>query len=281
MVDMRTISVFKWISTTTLIAALMFASAVFTVLVYGKITGQIGYVETPVHAEGQQVQVAGASAEQAEQEEAPTNEERPLPAQAMLDAPHVLQYPELPRGCEITSLSMLLQYKGLDVDKMDLLEDMPRDDTPIRWNEDGSIAYWGNPHSGFVGDITLDNTGFGMYHSSLYVLMKQYVPTAVDLTGQSFDELLAYVADGTPVVAWTTVHHDEPTSWVSWESPIGPVKTTYQEHAVLLVGYDEHHVYVNDPLKSQKNLKVEKEAFLRSWKALGKQALSYTTDEFK
>lgn len=277
MVGMRTISVVKWLSTTMLIAALMFTSAVFTVLVYGKITGHIGYGETPVHAK-EQVKLASEEKENTEQEE--LQEEKPLPAQAMLDAPHVLQYPELPRGCEITSLTMLLQYKGLDVDKLDLLENMPRDPTPIRWDKDG-IAYWGNPHTGFVGDITLNSSGFGMYHSSLYVLLKQYVPSGVDLTGKPFEDLLAYVAGGTPVVVWTTVHHDEPTSWISWESPIGPVKTTVQEHAALLVGYDEEHVYLNDPLKKQKNHKVEKEAFLRSWNSLGKQALSYTTDEFK
>ncbi|GIQ68305.1 hypothetical protein DUZ99_04155 [Xylanibacillus composti] len=266
-----------------LIAGLMFTSAVFTVLVYGKITGQIGYGETPVHAHEQPVQAAGGADPEEIEEDTANQEpdEQPLPAKAMLDAPHVLQYPELPRGCEITSLTMLLQYKGLDVDKMELLEHMPRDDTPIRWGEDGSIAFWGNPHTGFVGDITLNGSGFGMYHSSLYVLAKQYVPSTVDLTGKPFEDLLAYVAAGTPVVVWTTVHYDEPTSWMSWESPIGPVRTTVQEHAVLLVGYDEEHVYVNDPLKKQKSLKVKKDGFIRSWKALGKQALSYTTDEFK
>jgi uncharacterized protein YvpB len=54
---------------------------------------------------------------------------------------------------------------------------------------------------------------------------------------------------------------------------------TFQEHTVLLVGYDENHVYVNDPRQGIKNLKVKKDQFLSSWEALGGQALSYK--EFK
>jgi uncharacterized protein YvpB len=41
------------------------------------------------------------------------------------------------------------------------------------------------------------------------------------------------------------------------------------------VGYDQKHVYVNDPLSNLKKYKIEKQQFLESWKALGKQALSY------
>ena len=40
------------------------------------------------------------------------------------DVPFIKQLPELPRGCEVTSLAMLLQYKGVQVDKMQLASEI-------------------------------------------------------------------------------------------------------------------------------------------------------------
>ncbi|MCV5434324.1 C39 family peptidase, partial [Escherichia coli] len=46
---------------------------------------------------------------------------------AMIEnVPFIKQLPELPRGCEVTSLAMLLQYKGVQVDKMQLASEIHR-----------------------------------------------------------------------------------------------------------------------------------------------------------
>ena len=40
-----------------------------------------------------------------------------VPAEHVLDVDAIYQRPELPTGCEVTSLTALLQYLGFDVDK--------------------------------------------------------------------------------------------------------------------------------------------------------------------
>lgn len=253
-----------------LILGLLFASGVFSILLYAKITGQAWFEEaTPtVYADTlgarQPVVLTGT---------APTPA-APAPS-AMLDAPHIRQLPELPSGCEVTSLTMMVLYAGVLKDKMELAAEMKRDTTPLRRGKDGSIAYWGNPHTGFVGEVTGAAKGFGIYHGPLFELQQQYIPSAVDLTGQPFEQLEQQLREGIPSVVWTTIDYRVPDKWTTWETPIGPIQTTFMEHAVLLVGFDEHHVYVNDPLSGQAKTKIDKAQFLLTWEAMGKQALSY------
>lgn len=276
---MRTLwFVVKWVGTVTLIAGLVFASGVFTVLLYGKITGELGRYT----GEAEHVNVVYAdSRDMIEELEEPEIEEEPDPEPeikpaAMLSAPMIKQYPELPRGCEITSLTMLLHFYGYDMDKTDLLPEMLWDETPIRWDKNG-ISYWGHPNTGFVGDITLNSSGFGIYHAALFPLLEQYIPTAIDLTERPFSDLEAQVSQGIPVVVWTTLHYRTPRAdqWVEWDTPIGPIRTTHLEHAVLLVGYDEDYVYVNDPYIGKPGDKIDKQQFIKTWELMGKQALSY------
>lgn len=274
------------------IGVLIFTSALFTVLLYIKATGQwqttfnigtgdLHFTDYNVHiAEDnalwkETAYLSENFAEETDFEQASTTVEFTKKSSVMLTAPHVKQYPELPRGCEITSLTMLIQYYGIDKDKMDILPDLKRDTTPIQWSKDGGIAFWGHPNDGFVGDITLNSSGFGIYHAALFETLTKYIPNGIDLTGETFEAIEIQLSNGYPVVAWTTTDYKVPSSWVEWDSPSGKVRTTFKEHAVLIVGYDEHHVYVNDPLKNEANYAVPKDQFIKTWEAMGKQALSY------
>lgn len=255
-----------------LILGLLSTSSVFAVLLYAKYTGK----ESVIFGKGAMpLIVPGETAAPAVQP-TPKPEEVKQPASAMIDAPLVRQNPELPAGCEVTSLTMLLQFSGLAKTKMELAAEMPKDETPIVWGAGGSIEYWGHPNTGFVGDVTRKRKGFGIYHAGLFPLLNKYIPSAVDLTGQSFDAYEKQIAAGVPVVVWTTIYYTVPDNWVTWNSPLGPIKTTFSEHAVLLVGYDENAVYLNDPLSGKQKVKVDKAQFLASWEAMGKQGLSYT-----
>ncbi|PZE22565.1 C39 family peptidase [Paenibacillus xerothermodurans] len=251
-----------------LIAGLLFASGVLAVLLYGKITGQAWFREA--------APVARAETAVVEQPSAATAA-APAPAKsAMLEAPVVRQLPELPSGCELTSLTMLLQFYGVQKDKMKLLPEMKRDTTPLRMGKNGEIVFWGNPNTGFVGEITGAAKGFGIYHTALFELQHKYIPTAIDLTNEPFHKLEQQLREGIPSVVWTTIDYKVPNKWTVWDTPIGPIKTTFMEHAVLLVGFDEQNVYVNDPLSGKAQVKIDKAQFLQTWEAMGRQALSYT-----
>lgn len=262
-----------------LMAGLLFASGVFAVLLYAKITGQ-AWLDEPVLSgsvvNANHAAQGGPTPSGNNTKAALGKPTEPRPKSIMLDAPVVRQLPELPSGCEVTSLTMLLQYYGVNKSKMELVQEMKRDETPIRYNKDGSIAFWGNPNVGFVGEVTGAAKGFGIYHTALYDLLKAYVPTAVDMTREPFSKLEDQLIQGIPSVVWTTIDYNVPSKWVVWDTPIGPIQTTFMEHAVLLVGFDEQHVYVNDPLSGQGKYKIEKARFLATWEAMGSQALSYT-----
>jgi uncharacterized protein YvpB len=195
---------------------------------------------------------------------------------AFINVPAVSQDPELYNGCEVTSLSMLLSAAGHPVDKMTLANEIPKDPTPIGYDSNGNIVSWGDPNVGFVGDITGKNPGYGVYHGPVYRLLNTILPgQAVDLTGSSFDDILRYIASGKPVVAWTTVTFSPTSSWVTWQGPNGPVRATFNEHAVLIVGFNDKQIFINNPLDGTAGEAVDRNQFMASWIQLGQQAVSF------
>jgi uncharacterized protein YvpB len=193
----------------------------------------------------------------------------------LIQVPALHQHPSLPTGCEVTSLAMLLQAMGKPVDKMHLSKEMHHDPTPIRYADNGRIAYWGNPNVGFVGKMDGSSKGFGVYHGPIAALLNRHLPnTADDLTGQSFEAVLEKIELGKPVVVWTTVPLQPTNIWSGWNTAQGPIRMTWNEHAVLLVGYGPNSVYINDPSDGTAAKRVDRATFEKSWVQLGKQAVS-------
>lgn len=284
---MRLLNGLKLSFSIMLIAGLVFSGGVFSMLLYAKMTGSDLGILVPRAddqayaaemidgaAQHQTKNAGGLKQQKANQTQDGTSAARP--DAAILSAPVIRQNPELPAGCEITSLAMMLQYYGISKNKVDLVSEMKTDSTPIRFGSNGTIQYWGNPNVGFVGDITHKNIGFGIFHGAIYPLLHKYIPSAADLTGQPYEKLEDQIIKGFPVMIWTTIDFQAPKKWVEWDTPIGPLRTTFSEHAVLLTGFDVNSVFVNDPLSGQKNLKVDKKQFVATWEIMGKQALSYT-----
>lgn len=130
-----------------------------------------------------------------------------------LNVPLISQRPELPTGCEITAVTMMLQYAGAAVNKVQLAKEMPRADSDC--------------NLGFVGDPFTDN-GNSIYPPALLPLVTKYAGHATNLTGASLAELKQQLDANNPVVIW-----------------VGEFDG-FHTHALVLVGYNDTHVIVND-----------------------------------
>ncbi|MGX6443637.1 C39 family peptidase [Neobacillus sp. K501] len=195
-------------------------------------------------------------------------------SQSMIEnVPLIQQLPELPRGCEVTSLAMLLQFAGVTVDKMTLAEEI---NTIPFWDENG---FNGNPNVGFVGDMySFDHPGLGVYHTPIANLAESYLPgRIIDLTGEEIESIYSMINNGSPV--WVITNSRFATlpesEFKTWNTASGEIQITYREHSVLVVGYDEENVYLNDPLAEQPYKSVPRASFEESWIQMGKQAVSY------
>ncbi|MEM1505516.1 C39 family peptidase [Domibacillus sp. 8LH] len=228
-----------------------------------------------------------AEPEKAIQEEQPKEATEPEQKQAsvsteanvtekILDAPLINQMPELPRGCEVTSLAMLLQDAGVNADKMTLAKEIKRDPTPM--TKQNGKTYFGNPHTGFVGNMySFETPGYGVYNEPIFELAERYLPGKVEnITGESFDSIINKIKDDKTVwiITNATFNVLGEEEFRTWETPDGPVKITYREHSVLVTGFDENYIYFNDPLTGIKNNKSNKAAFIAAWEQMGKQAIS-------
>ncbi|WML58713.1 C39 family peptidase [Neobacillus sp. PS2-9] len=185
--------------------------------------------------------------------------------------PTIAQKPELPRGCEVTALAMMLQHAGRDVSKLELAKQLTK--VPF---ENGGLK--GNPNDGFVGDMySFNQPGLGVYNRPIEQLANQYLPNRIiNLSGKGFDEVITHLDEKKPVWVIQNAKYDvlSEGEWQSWETSEGPINVTYQEHSVLVIGYDKNQVYFNDPLTGQTE-KAPKEGFIAGWEQMGSQAITY------
>jgi uncharacterized protein YvpB len=197
--------------------------------------------------------------------------------QVLLTTPAISQLPELARGCEVTSLTMLLNHAGVAVNKLELAEKVRRD--PTRQKISNEEIYFGNPNSGFVGDMySFNKPGLGVYHTPIAELAEKYLPGKIkDITGSDFDEVKIHLSDGRPVWVITNTAYQKLAEnyFQTWNTPTGQVKITYKEHSVLITGYDQQFIYFNDPLSGEQNKKAPITDFEESWVQMGRQAITY------
>lgn len=208
----------------------------------------------------------GAVEEKVLSEQINVSEDNKIVEEALLDVPLLNQMdaPQLYNGCEVTSLAMILNYKGIPVTKNQLAQEIVR--VPLNYNSGEN----GNPNTGFVGNMEV-GPGLGVYHEPIFKLAQKYL-NAADLSNSSFDQLLKEIANGNPVWVITTSTFAPVSEFETWQTPEGTVDITYNMHSVVITGYDSTNIYINNPYGT-KNQKVERESFIEAWEQMGKQAV--------
>lgn len=186
-----------------------------------------------------------------------------------LNVPEINQMPDLPNGCEVTSLAMLLQYYKINVTKSELAQKIAHVDS---YTSNGKMR--GNPHQGFVGSMSVQNAGWCVYNEPLYNVAFKYTNRIRNYTGHSFIDVLKLVSDGHPVLIITTLKFSRVHDMQTWTTPQGKVKVTPSSHACVITGYNKKtkQVYVNDPYGT-KNKAVSWKNIEASYNQQGKQAL--------
>ncbi|WP_152559200.1 C39 family peptidase [Tumebacillus flagellatus] len=180
------------------------------------------------------------------------------------------QNPQMPTGCEIASLTMLLHWAGHPVSKTEVAGWVHREPAPYQRN---GVWYGGDPHRGFIGSPDSPN-GYGVFHEPIYqVLQKKEPARAFDLTGNSFTSVLQSVDQGSPVITWVTIGLAEPRSSMTWRTGSGKtIDWKTPEHATVLTGYSATTVSVQDPLTGRLE-HYPRSLFQKRWEQMGQQAV--------
>lgn len=156
--------------------------------------------------------------------------------------PLIGQLPQLPTGCEITAVTMMINYQNHShIKKITLAKEMPRSN---------------NPNKGFVGD-PFKKSGWYIFPSALLKLVKNHLGTSKLFTGKSTHYLKQYLKKtGHPIVVY-----------------LGDIDN-FPNHAVTMTGFDKHHIYFNDPW-TKKRTSLTNNSFEYHRKYVHKKAVGY------
>jgi len=187
-----------------------------------------------------------------------------------LPVEYISQLPELPTGCEITSLAEVLNYLGYQVDKEYLAEN----DLKMLDDLDGSFNNY------FIGS-PWDENGWGCFAPAITNAANKYLTSiksskkAYNISGSSLSQLFTEIQNGNPVIVWVTTRLDERTVFDNIEMNNGSIfKWPENEHCVVLIGFDLNSpqtVTVADPLEGVVNRTYSQ--FNSRYNELGKRAV--------
>ena len=180
---------------------------------------------------------------------------------------NIMQNPELPNGCEVTSLAIVLNYLGYNVSKTSLSDNF------LPMGSIGKVM----PDVAFIGNPRKES-GWYCYSQVIARTAKSYLysvggeETVTDLTGSSFEDICLELVDGNPVVVWGTLSMTGPSIRGYWDSA-GKYPKYINLHCMVLTGYDldQGVVYIANPLRGNVSYKLS--SFKSVYAKMGKQAV--------
>lgn len=192
------------------------------------------------------------------------------------NVPFINQNPELPTGCEITSITMLMNFYGYDYSKEEMNQKFLDKSDNFFW-KNGQL-YGPNPQKFFLGNPAFSSGYYGLQcFSGVWVdtLNKAFKENksqryAYSLNGLTLSELEKFLSEG-PILISASIDMNPACSQVLFKDfETGAAVTTYRNfHCVVLVGYDEESYYINDPLGNFE--KIEKSKLQKAYESTGSQ----------
>lgn len=180
----------------------------------------------------------------------------------------IMQNPQLPSGCEITSLAMVLNYNNYTIDKLTLSDNyLPKGKVG---KTDFNKAFVGNPRS---------KSSYGCYApvivntANKYLKEKGSSKRAINLTGIKLTSLYSYLDKDIPVIIWATNHMKSPYISKTWYVDGKKLQWKSNEHCLVLTGYDKKKnvVYTCDPLRGK--VSYDESLFEKRYIQMGSQSV--------
>lgn len=192
-----------------------------------------------------------------------------------VNVPVLLQYPELPNGCEITSAASLLQSYGFDADKTILADRY----LPTREFYDlGQKTYGSDPNIAFSGHPSRVDGWYAFEQPILeainnYLIDVEGAYRAVEVTGASSEAIIDLVTHGSPVVVWTTLDMSYGKKTRGWY--LEGTDTLYHAytnlHCVVVYGYESGVVLTMNPLSGLAKYKASQ--FFEAYESMGSRGI--------
>lgn len=206
----------------------------------------------------------------------------PSSASVALTVPKIMQNPELPTGCEATAAAMLLQAYGYSFSKQQVADALPKSTfTTVEGRR-----YAAHPNEAFIGSPYTN--AYGVYSQPVAQTMRELIAsvggrhTPLVLTGCDENTILYYIANNMPVCIWATMGMAQTKYMPGWYiMRDGQLTDEYyewlgNEHCLVLTGYTDEKVMVNDPLKNGVAWTYDRDTFFTRWKEQGTHAIVLT-----
>lgn len=188
----------------------------------------------------------------------------------LIELEHISQFPELPSGDEITSLSMVLKYLGYNVDKCEL-SDLYLDKGPVGYT-DFNKANVGNPKDAY--------NSYGCLPPVIINSATKFISTnggnfkAYDYSKKNLDELYYEVSQNNPIIVWACEDFDiTPSISRIW---IVDGETLYLKSnmaCMVLIGYDYENKTVTLANPAGNVFEIDMELFELRYQEMGAYAV--------
>lgn len=167
--------------------------------------------------------------------------------------------------CEIAALQMALAHEGISVSQLKLLSAANVSTAAPVVGATGDIRYWGDPNTSFVGHPNADSigkgysaaSGYGTYAPNIARVAKRFGATVL-WSGQRLTQkqLKDFIDNNHPVIAWVgdragRMRFASLATWTAWDGSTVEYpdpKSGVYEHCVVVAGWSDEGVYVEDPL---------------------------------